>query len=163
MTAPAEPPIGEQIDGQRNLIAKLVYPDALRMAKAILASLEAHKRITEAAGRPEPVARYRHSGDRMTNSDGTEALFLCNSLEYVWATDYDNLLAYADRVVAERGAANDEIVRLNKWADSFTDSHLKERKTGDALVKEVLRRAETAERQLAELQRKYNDLLNSRS
>lgn len=30
-----------------------------------------------------------------------------------------------------------EVDRLNKWADSFTDSHLKERQTGDALIKEV--------------------------
>jgi uncharacterized coiled-coil DUF342 family protein len=29
-----------------------------------------------------------------------------------------------------------EAQRINKWADEFTDAHLKERKNGDALLKE---------------------------
>lgn len=29
-----------------------------------------------------------------------------------------------------------EVKRLNEWADTFTDAHLKERQTGDALLKE---------------------------
>jgi len=45
----------------------------------------------------------------------------------------------------ELAEAKREIDRLNQWADSFTDAHLKERQTGDALVKETLQRAEQAE------------------
>jgi hypothetical protein len=50
-----------------------------------------------------------------------------------YAEDYK-----ADEVVARamRSAA-DEIDRLNKWADSMTDSVLKERANADALIKEL--------------------------
>lgn len=65
-------------------------PEAPTLDEQILQNqlAEAERR---AAGRPEPVQRYKHLGDRMTNADGTEALFLCNNLEYVWASDYDAL------------------------------------------------------------------------
>ena len=49
------------------------------------------------------------------------------------------------RLREELAEAKREIDRLNQWADSFTDAHLKERQTGDALVKETMQRAEQAE------------------
>ena len=53
----------------------------------------------------------------------------------------------------ELAEAKQENERLNKWADGFTDIHLRERQTGDALVKEKILRAEAAEKQLAEAKR----------
>lgn len=53
------------------------------------------------------------------------------------STENDNLKADHAQATAELTALREEVARLNKWADSFTDAHLKERQTGDALVKEV--------------------------
>lgn len=44
---------------------------------------------------------------------------------------------------AQLATANAEVARLNEWADGFTDTHLRERKTGDELIKEL--RAQLAE------------------
>lgn len=44
---------------------------------------------------------------------------------------------FAAGLLAGHRRVSAEVARLNEWADSFTDAHLKERQTGDALVKEV--------------------------
>lgn len=76
MTTPAKPTIDEQIEGQENFIAKLDNPDGLRMARAILSTLEAYKRITESAEVSEPVARVK----RNSGCSGRE--FIGESLEF---------------------------------------------------------------------------------
>ena len=54
------------------------------------------------------------------------------------------MMLLAQKLEQELAEAKREIDRLNQWADSFTDAHLKERQTGDALVKETMQRAEQA-------------------
>ena len=63
------------------------------------------------------------------------------------------MMLLAQKLEQELAEAKREIDRLNQWADSFTDIHLKERQTGDALVKETMHRAEKAEKELAEVKR----------
>ena len=130
---------------------------------SILASLEKLKGIYEAEMPVEPKVYQQ----QFFCDDGT-----IESHESVLKHDYDALKAYAQRKDAEAWdmamkvniaeeekleaqhearEQREEVARLNQWADSFTDAHLKERKTGDALVKELQQRAESAEQANAAL------------
>lgn len=151
MTAPAKPTIDEQFPNLSALAQGAMsgniteWPQLRVEAERIL---QWHKRITEAAGRPEPVARnnmLRLRNGFFVKADGSEEPTYGH---YVTEADYDNLLAYADRVAAER----DEAVRRMEagWLQ-----------VADSGIAHYKERAETAERRLAELQAKHNRLFKA--
>lgn len=130
MTAPAKPTIDEQIEYQK----ELGYKDEYRAA--ILSTLRAHKAIMEAK-RLGPVNKIRVA-NITENGNKTEIV------EHVLATDYDSLLAYADRMRAERDD-------LQQHCDRLTGMKFSER-----IHAAIVSRAEAAERQLAERQAKHD-------
>lgn len=70
------------------------------------------------------------------------------------------MAAEIESLRAQLATANAEVARLNEWADGFTDTHLRERKTGDELIKEL--RAQLANEKSAATEI-YQALENSRA
>lgn len=134
MTAPAKPMIDELINYARSF-----YADN-RFNVAILSTLEAHKRITEAAGRPEPVANIIKAVHEQgcENGCGSMKHCICSYAEDL-ADHVEKLEAYADRVAAER----DDALKA-------TCCDAKEKNEG-------CYRAVTAERQLAACQKECKE------
>lgn len=142
MTAPAKPTIDECIaDSEADVMLFAQIPEAekqLAIATANLEFLRNYKRITEAAGRPEPVAWLVQYRDRHEFTFKKPAFLIDAIAEPLYG---HGLLDYADRMAAER----DEAVNALK-AEGI-------RPKGKSCLPYIIR-AETAERQLAEAEKR---------
>lgn len=186
MTAPAKPTIDELI---RYVEGNNGFPSFRNDLKEreILCILNTHKRITESAGRPEPVAWMMWmpmSGKGIQFTTDAKSVAECNRAD-IDITPLCPLAAY-DRVAAERDAmeAERDDLRckvppcLECGAVTAKDAETKCKCSGDkddchgcglwphgsvaeaeSYATHEHRRANTAQRQLAELQRKHDGLV----
>ena len=148
MTAPTKPTIDEQIERVKYYWRG--YP-ITAIDRAILATLERYKRIMEAK-RPEPVATINEN----VGIDPTvHGCFILKPGDKIYGPD---LLAAYDRVAAER----DEAVELRQKYDTWlsngvyytTEEYTKLVAERKAELEHALTCAETAERQLAEAEKR---------
>lgn len=109
-----------------------------------LASLRAEKEFSDALLKDWNALMLASTMDGIP-----EAFRSMASVPKLWPNEWHQdcaAVAFMIKTLREqKERAEAEVARLNQWADSFTDAHLKERQTGDALVKETMQRALKAE------------------
>lgn len=163
MTAPAKQTIDEQIVieeikpyiGNSDRVNVKINGEWFWVPKAVARVIEAHKRVTEARGRPEPVAWLdAHKFKQLSNYKGELQFGVLTMLTAKQSFDDDaplygpDLLDYADRMAAER----DEKIRVAERINKNYEETIQELLVGT-------RRRQTAERQLAELQKRHDALV----